>query len=110
MPFDYMGIAISAKQFDDLAQWEPVYRQHLREWGIDSSEAIGTLINVGSSEDLTNIVRSHPASDFFLPRQYRAAVKGISPHELVAVSPDYLLLLSREPRPRQTPAAWGCRM
>jgi hypothetical protein len=110
MPFDYMGIAIGAQQFDDLTRWEPMYRQHLREWGLDSSEPIGTLITVRSSEDLANIVRTHPASDFFLPGMYRAAVKNISPHELVGASADYFLLLSRGPRPRQKPAAWGCRM
>jgi len=110
MPFDYLGIAMDADQFDDLAKWEPVYRQHLREWGLNSSEPIGTLIVAHSAGELANVVRAHPASDFFLPMKYRAAVEGAAPQELVGVSVDYFLLLSREVRARQAPQAWGCRL
>jgi len=110
MPFDYMGIAVDAQQFDDLAKWEPVYRRHLREWGLDSGEPIGTLIVIRSAEELASVARAHPDSDFFLPIKYRAAVEGAAPHELAGVSADYFLLLSREAWARPAPPAWGCRL
>jgi 4-amino-4-deoxy-L-arabinose transferase-like glycosyltransferase len=110
MPFDYMGIAIAAQQFDDLAKWEPSYRRHLREWGLDSSEPIGTLIVVQSTEELAAVVRAHPASDFFLPAKYHAAMEGLAPQELVGGSSDYFLLLSREHLVRPSPPAWACRL
>src|SRR6185369_9143553 len=44
MPFDSMGIVLTAAEFNDLARWTPVFRDRLREWGIDSDEPIGTLI------------------------------------------------------------------
>jgi hypothetical protein len=76
MNFDRMGIILTAAQFDGLAQWEPVFRQRLREWGLDSGEPIGTLILAGSPEELARMIRAHPSSDFLLPQQYRAAVEA----------------------------------
>jgi hypothetical protein len=109
MPFDYMGISLDARQFDDLAQWEPLFRRHLREWGRNSGEPIGTLVLVRSLDELADVVRAHPASDFFLPVEYRASLESAA-HETVAASAEYFLLLSRQPRARQTPPAWGCRL
>jgi hypothetical protein len=110
MPFGSMGIAMDSQQFDNLAKWETVYRRNLREWGLDSSEPIGTLIVVQSAEELAGVARAHPASDFFLPLKYRAAVAGVAPQELIGVSTDYFLLLSRETWPRPAPPAWRCRL
>jgi len=110
MPWNYLGIAVDAQQWNDLAKWEPVYRRHLREWGCNSGEPIGTLIVIRDTEELASVVRAHPASDFFLPLKYRAAISSAAPHESVEVSPDYFLLLSREARTRASPPAWGCRL
>jgi len=110
MPFDFIGIAVDAQQWNELAKWEPVFRRHLREWGLNSGEPIATLIVIRSTEELAAVVRAHPGSDFFLPFQYRAAVEGASPHELVWASADYFLLLSRKTLARPAPPAWGCRL
>ena len=110
MPFDYMGISMTPDQFANLPKWQPVFRQHLREWGLASDDPIGSLIVVASPAELAALARAHPASDFFAPMKYRAVLEGVAPQEFVGVSPDYFLLLSREPQPRQTPPAWGCRL
>jgi hypothetical protein len=110
MPFDYMGIAVDAQQWNDLAKWEPVYRRHLREWGCNSGEPIATLIVIRSAQELASVVLAHPASDFLLPLKYRAAVESVAPQESVGVSTDYFFLLSREVRARHSPPAWGCRL
>ena len=68
MNFGDMGIILTAAQFDGLDQWEPVFRQRLREWGLDSGEPIGTLILAGSPEELARTIGAHPGSDFLLPR------------------------------------------
>jgi 4-amino-4-deoxy-L-arabinose transferase-like glycosyltransferase len=112
MSFDRMGIILTAAQFDALGQWEPVFRQRLREWGLDSGEPIGTLILAASPEELARTIRAHPSSDFLLPQQYRAAVEPAAEaaHQLVEASGNHFFLLSREARPRAAPPAWSCRL
>src|SRR5205823_6646139 len=82
MPFEEMGLVLSAEQFNDLAKWEPVFRRRLREWGLEapatgsaSEEPIGTVVAARSAEELAAIVRAHPASDFFVPQRYLAIVE-----------------------------------
>ena len=110
MNFGDMGIILTAAQFDGLDQWEAVFRQRLREWGLDSGEPIGTLILAGSPEELAGMIRAHPASDFLLPQQYRAAVEAVAEqtHARVEAAGGRLFLLSREARPRAAPPAWSC--
>jgi hypothetical protein len=105
-----MGIILTAAQFDALDQWEPVFHQRLREWGLDSGEPIGTLILAGSPEELAQTIRAHPASDFLVPRQYRAAVEATAQatHQLVEAGENHLFLLSKEALPRAAPPAWSC--
>jgi hypothetical protein len=110
MNFDRMGIILTAAQFDGLAQWEPVFRQRLREWGLDSGEPIGTLVLAGSPEELARMIRAHPSSDFLLPQQYRAAVEPAAQptRQVVEAAGGHFFLLSREARPRAAPPAWSC--
>ena len=110
MPFDYPGIVVGADEFGEPARMQALYGDRLSEWGLDSREPFATLIVVRSLGELGDLIRAHPASDFFLPFKYRAAVQAATPQELIVASPDYFLLLSRRPLPRATPAAWGCRL
>jgi hypothetical protein len=110
MNFGDMGIILTAAQFDGLAQWEPVFRQRLREWGLDSGEPIGTLILAGSPEELARTIGAHPGSDFLLPEQYRGAVEAaaLASHQVVEAGGNHFFLLSREARPRGAPPGWSC--
>jgi hypothetical protein len=112
MPFDYMGIVLTAAEFDDPARWTPLFRQHLSEWGMDTEEPIGTLITPASPEELAQMIRAHPDSDFLVPSRYRNAVAEAAQasHELVEV-PEHFFLLSRQgPTARATAPAWSCRL
>jgi hypothetical protein len=110
MDFARMGIILTAAQFDGLDRWQPVFRERLREWGLDSGEAIGTLILAGSPEELAWTIGAHPGSDFLLPEQYRAAVEQAAraTHQLVEAGGNHFFLLSREARPRSAPPGWSC--
>jgi hypothetical protein len=112
MKFGDMGIILTVAQFDELAQWEPVFRQRLREWGLDSGEPIGTLILAGSPEEVARMVGAHPASDFLLSQRYRAAVEPAAQqtHQLVEAAGNHFFLLSKEARPRVAAPAWSCRL
>jgi hypothetical protein len=107
MPFAEMGITVTVGQFNDLARYTPAFRGYLREWSLDSGEAIATLIVARSAADLTELVRAHPESDFLIPGSYRKAVESV-PQEVVGAAADYLLLLSRTPQARAFPPAWSC--
>jgi len=111
LDFPDMGIVVTATQFNDLFRLEPLFRRHLREWGLDSSEPIGTWI-AAAPEDLAGIIRAHPASDFFLPAQYRAAIEYAAgrSHDIWPALPAHVLLLSRQRVPRESPPAWSCRL
>ena len=110
MDFGGMGIILTAAQFDGLAQWEPTFRQRLREWGLDSGDPIGTLILAGSPEELARTIRTHPASDFLLPQQYRAAVEAAAgqTHQVVEAGGNHFFLLSKEARARAARPGWSC--
>ena len=61
-----LGIMLTEDQFERLPQLEPTYRARLRDWGLDSSEPIGTAI-LGSSDDaLVRLVKARPESDYYV--------------------------------------------
>jgi hypothetical protein len=107
MPFADMGITVTVDQFNDLARVTPAFRAYLREWSLDSGDAIATVIVARSAADLTALVRAHPDSDFLIHGTYRKAVES-APQEVIGAAADYLLLLSRTPQPRASPPAWNC--
>jgi len=111
MPFEDLGITLTASQYNDLGRWGPVFRQRLREWGLDSEEPIGTLIVAATPEELARLVRLHPASDFLVPNRYRQALDAMAQpeHELVEVR-DHFFALSRNGQVRNAPPAWSCRL
>ena len=111
MPFAEMGITISADQFNHIIQWEPVFRDKLREWDLDSGEPIGTLILASSADELVQLIQAHSASDFYMPQRYRTAVEPAAKatHELLDAG-GHVFLLSRESHRRQGAPAWSCRL
>ena len=112
LDFPYMGIMLNAEQFIHLSQWTPIFRRHLREWGLDSAAPIGSVVFAPTPKDLAEIVRAHPESDFSIPQRYRAAVAPAAQatHDVVTVAPDRFMLLSRQAVPRGDPARWSCRL
>ena len=107
--FEEMGIMVTVDQFNHLERYTPALRDRLREWGLDSGAPIATVITAHSAADLTELVRSHPDSDFLISGFYRKAVES-APQEIVGAAADYLLLLSRTPVARASALAWSCRM
>lgn len=111
LDFTGMGIILNPDQFDHLDLWEPGFRRTLREWGLNSGEAIGTVIFFSTPQDVAAMIRAHPESDFFLPDQYRALLGGESAaqHEMAPAPPDHFFLLSRR-KIASEPPKWTCRL
>src|ERR1022692_4004202 len=80
-----LGITVTAAQFDDIEHWEPIFRERLRAWGLNSSEPIATAVVAQSDADVAKIVAAHSTADFYLPARFRAVLEGAvkTTHELV---------------------------
>jgi hypothetical protein len=61
-----LGIMLTEKQFELLPQLEPTYKTRLRNWGLDSTEAVGTAILGQSDDALLRLVRAHPDADYYV--------------------------------------------
>jgi hypothetical protein len=109
MDFAAMGIVLDADRFDDPGRWFPVFRRQLREWGMESTSPVGTMIVGSTTAGLARTIGNHPATDFFLPDSYREAVSASATpaHEIVPMPPGHFLLLARQSRPA-APPRWSC--
>ena len=101
--FEYLGVTMTASDFDRLAQVRPAFDQRLRDWGLNPSQGdpIATTILAPTLERIQTLVHDHPHADFLLPPEWAAQDGGV--HEVLQTDSGRELLLSREvvqrPRP-----------
>jgi 4-amino-4-deoxy-L-arabinose transferase-like glycosyltransferase len=107
LDFAGMGIVLPAADFEDVKAAEGRSLRRLREWGLDSTAPVGTVILAHSKEELREVMRAHPGSDFLLPEEFAALVG--SEHEVGERWKGRVLILSREEKGRVRNVA-GCRM
>jgi hypothetical protein len=109
MDFASMGVVLDSARFDDLDRSLPAFRSRLREWGEPSAAPIGAIIVGSTAADLERTIRSHPATDFFLPERWgEAAAEAATPtHEVVRVPPGHFLFLARQTHAAALPR-WSC--
>jgi hypothetical protein len=102
-----LGITVTAGQFENMDHWEPVFRQRLREWGLNSGEPIATAIVAESDADVAKIVAAHPDTDFYLPARFRTglAEAARSTHGLAVVSDQRFFLLAKQNPKASSPPA-----
>lgn len=99
-----LGILLTAPQALALPSLTPGFQQKLRAWGLDSAAPIGTTITPRTSKELIDVLRTFPASDFYLP-EYLWREAGLeSTHESAAAFPERVFALARSPRPEGLPA------
>jgi hypothetical protein len=109
LPFEEMGITVTARQFNHLAEYEPRFRDRLRQWGVDSSDPIATLIFLKDADELASLTVAHPEIDFLVPQRHHYAL-GQAPQEVAPAGLDYFFLMSRQRIERSAPPAWGCHL
>ena len=66
----YLGIILTAHDFDNLAADLPGFSKRLRDWGLASEEPVGSTILLESVGGVEEFVNSHPEVDFYLPSDY----------------------------------------
>ena len=94
----WLGVTLETREFIELPRLEPLFREHLASWGLDSSEPAGTTISATSPADVGRIVAARPHSDFFLPAEVEAEIESAATHRAVR-SGGRVFLLALEPRP-----------
>jgi hypothetical protein len=109
LPFERMGISVTVPQFASLAALEPQFRDYLRQWSVDSSKPLATLIIARSPDELGALALAHPEADFVAPVRYREAL-ALAPHAVAPAGKDYFFLIARHRIERTSPPAWSCGM
>jgi hypothetical protein len=107
--YAFLGITVSAAQFGDLDHWEPLFRERLRSWGLDSAAPVATAILAGSMDEIVRLVVTHPAADFYLPANVVVQLpeEVIAARRMVLFSRDRSFLLAADlPRGRASPLVW----
>jgi len=74
--YGFLGIIVTAAQFEELDRLEPVFRKRLLEWGLDSVEPVATVVVTDSAAEVVGMVAAHPRSDFYLPAELREKIQG----------------------------------
>ena len=74
MKFGHIGITVTGDQFRNLDALRPVYKQRMREWGLDSDEALATVILVRDASEASALSGVRLQSD--LPDPTRRPVPG----------------------------------
>lgn len=95
----FLGITVSAAQFQDLDRWEPRFRERLLLWGLDSTEPIATNIAASSEDEIVRLVETHPSDDFYLAANIlsRLPPEVISGRRLLPLSNSRYFLLAPGP-------------
>jgi hypothetical protein len=77
LDYDYLGISVTEPDFERMAELKPVFAQRLREWNLDSTEPIATVIVAQSKAEMEALIRSHPESDFYVPAEWVERDRGV---------------------------------
>ena len=105
----YLGLLINATDLPQLGSKIPLYSKRLRQWGLNSSEAVATGIAAHDASELAQIVRDHPESDFLVARSVLPDPQDTAAHRVVVANDDFTLLESKQSTATE-PAAWSCEM
>jgi len=105
----FLGILIPAREFPELKQRLPVYRERLRSWGLPSTRPLATGLTSPDAAGLLQILHDHPESDFLVSRTILPEPERATGHRVVVSNGEFALLESKMPAGEAT-AEWSCRM
>lgn len=105
LDFASMGIVLPVAEFNQLAAARLRYAPRLRGWGLPDDAALGSVIDWGSAEELTELVAGNPDRDFLFEDGIPAPA---SPHRHLRAGGAMLLLAGRALR--RGPSQRACRL
>ncbi|MGH9720536.1 MAG: ArnT family glycosyltransferase [Bryobacteraceae bacterium] len=96
LDFRGLGIVVSGDEFLELDRHLPAFRERLRAMDLDSTDPVATTILAASREQVVDIIRARPRSDFLLPAHYRDLVIPLPDHAVEEAPRSKLLLLAQQ--------------
>jgi hypothetical protein len=99
--YGFLGITVSAAQFDELDKWEPRFRARMLQWGLDSAEPVATTIVATSVAEVVRMIAAHPRSDFYLPASLWSEIEPAAQtsHRIAPLANGRFFLLALESSP-----------
>ena len=85
---------MTSEQYLNLPVLKAQFVERLRSWGLDSDEPIATTIVAHSDEEIGELIRSRPNSDFLLSMRVWNRLGEVKTHR-VSDSSGHVLLLAR---------------
>jgi 4-amino-4-deoxy-L-arabinose transferase-like glycosyltransferase len=94
--YAFLGITVTASQFEQLDILRPQFQERLRQWGLNSSAPIATSIIASSAAEVIKLIETHPSSDFYVPAGVLAGIQNntLTAHRVRTASTDRLFLLA----------------
>lgn len=95
--FRSLGITVSGEEFRHIADWRPVFAQRLRGWGLESQEAVASVILVPRISDAIEIIRQRSDVDFEIPKSLLPdpVTAVTTSHDIKDAGPGRVFLLAR---------------
>jgi len=63
----YLGILVTAQEFEQMDRLLPVWRERLDQWGLPWDRPIATAIVARSKEEVDRLIAARPQADYLLP-------------------------------------------
>jgi hypothetical protein len=89
LDFEYLGITVTAAEFAKLDVRK--YAPRLREFDLDSTAPVATVILARSAEEVGSLIDANPSRDFFVPPEFASPA-----HDRWQPSGARVFLLARE--------------
>lgn len=108
--YAYLGITVSAAEFQDIDRLEPQFLERLRRWGLPSAAPLATTIMAPSTADIVRLVETHPHIDFYLRRDIfdQLPAEARNTRRIVTLSEDRSFLLAPDgPEPHVSQVRWN---
>ena len=94
LDFEYLGVTMSAADFDRLSTVKPEFERRLQEWGLTNGDPIASVILAPNLDVIRALVRNHPQLDFYLPVGWASADAGA--HQVLDTGNGHEFLLARK--------------
>ena len=105
----YLGILVPAGELPRLNEKMPVYRERLRAWGLDSTDAVATGIAANDVAGLLRIIHDHPEGDFLVARSILPNPEREESHRVRFANSEFALLESKSAVGKEM-IGWTCGM
>ena len=95
LDFAWLGITVSVADFQKLPSLLPTFRERLAAFDLPSDAAVSTVISAQSPDEISQLISSHPDTDFWVPDGLLRGVDTVIPHEVKPTSAGGVFLLAR---------------